>query len=132
MSEPMYISNEEALEAVRGAAWTEPADEKDTTCGHPGCTDHPGEGRLRIHTYGRMFGADWDLTGAEEFIRTAKRCAWVEHMMGHELGVIGADDRPIYFDVRRPAEVVLPDGLVSAQANDSPHDGEPDHGGCDA
>lgn len=103
MSEPVYISNEEALDALRRAAWTEPAPEEATTCGHPGCTDHPGEGRKRIHTLLGFIGADWDLPDAEEYIRTAKRCAWVEHPMRHNLGVIGADDRTIYFEARRPA-----------------------------
>jgi hypothetical protein len=97
-----YISVDDALAAVRDAAWEKPADPEDAVCGHTGCTDHPGEGRMRIHTFGRMFGADWDLTSAEEFIRKSQRRAWVDHPMRHELGVIGEDDRPIYFEVRRP------------------------------
>lgn len=108
MSDPVYISTEEALEALRGAAWEQPAPEEDAACGHPGCTDHPGQGRLRIHTMLGPIGADWDLTNAEEFVRTAQRCAWVPHSLQHELGVIGADGKAVYFEVRRP--VLAPTG----------------------
>lgn len=98
-----YIEKDVALAALRAAAWEQGADPADATCGHPGCTEHPAEGRMRIHTTRGGFGADWDLTEAEEFINRAQRCAWVENFMRHELGVIGENGKPVYFEVRKPA-----------------------------
>lgn len=125
-NEPMYISIEEALEAVRAAAWTEPAPPEDATCGHPGCEDHPGEGRKMIHVLSG-FGMDLPLESAEEFVRNAQRCAWVQSLMGHELGAVCADGKARYFDVRRPTEVVSAHPLVSAEVAGSPLDREPSH-----
>jgi hypothetical protein len=100
----VYIEKDEALTAARGAAWEEPADPGDATCGHPGCTEHPAPGRLRIHSIWGGIGADWDLTQVEDYIRDAQRCAWVGSFIGHELGVIGEDGRAIYFEVRRAVD----------------------------
>lgn len=98
------ISTQEALEAVRAAAWTQ-YDSSNSTCGHRGCEDHPAEWQ-RIHTQSRLgFGADWDLDEAERFIESAQKCAWVPSLLGHELGVIGADGTTIYFGAKPPAEV---------------------------
>jgi hypothetical protein len=97
----VYIDKDTALAALRAAAWEQPADPADATCGHPGCTDHPADGRMRIHTTRGGFGADWDLTKAEAFVNTAQRCAWVDNFMHHDLGVIGQDGKPVYFEVRR-------------------------------
>lgn len=120
MGGPVYISVEEALEAVRAAAWREPAKPEAAVCGHPGCTDHPGEGRKMIHVL-TGFGCDISLEAAEERIRGAQRCAWVESLLRHDLGVIDADGYACYFEVRRP-QVVAAAGLVCAGEPGTPHD----------
>jgi hypothetical protein len=96
-----FINARQAVDAIREAAWTQ-YDYDKATCGHPGCTDHGAE-RKRIHTRSeRGFGADWDLNVAEGFVLAAKRCGWGGDMFGHELGVVGPDDRIIFFEVKRP------------------------------
>jgi hypothetical protein len=96
-----FIGAQEALDAVRGAAWIQYDSDK-ATCGHPGCTDHAAE-RKRIHTFSeRGFGADWNLDFTEAFVMSAKRCGWGGDMPGHDLGVVGADGRLIFFEVKRP------------------------------
>jgi len=98
-----WITPAEALAAIRAASWTK-YDHEAATCGHPGCTDHPAETQ-RIHTRSRRgFGADWDLAEAEAYVQSAMRCGWGEDLLfGHELGVVGRDDRLIFFEVKRPA-----------------------------
>jgi hypothetical protein len=93
------IGKEDALAAIQAASWTQPATEpeEDTAC------EHLGHGVQRIHTFAGPFGADWDLTSAEDAIRSAKKCEWVNHPLGHDLAVLTANDRKIFFDVRRPA-----------------------------
>lgn len=68
------------------------------------------------------FGMDLPLESAEADIRTAQRCAWVDSLFRHELGVIGADGRARYYEVRAPARVVAAAGLVSAGEPGTRHD----------
>lgn len=55
-----------------------------------------------VHTRARIFGADWDLAAAIEFVSTADRVGWLPDLfMGHDL-IAYRDGREIRFDIRRP------------------------------
>ena len=69
-------------------------------CDEPG---HPDFGRTLIHCMMSFTSADWDLDGALELLARATEIAWVNHRLGHELGIF-ADGRCHYFDVRRPKD----------------------------
>ena len=103
MSEPIDVTVEDALRAVREAAFTCQPEPEDSTCGHTGCTDHPGQGRLIVHCFAGGLGADWDLASVENEIAQAQRIAWVDNVFGHELGVLNREGRVRNFNVRRPA-----------------------------
>lgn len=96
------LSRDEALTAVREAAWIQ-NDYENATCGHRGCQEHPDESRRRIHSLSEHgFGADWDLDEAENFITGAVSGGWVSTFSGHCLRVVGDDGRVIYFEAKRP------------------------------
>lgn len=96
------ITAEEAIAAARAAAFTCEPEPEAATCGHPGCTDHPGEGRKIIHSRRGGLGADWDLADVEQEIANAQRVAWIDGFLGHELAVVPAEGSPINFEVKRP------------------------------
>ena len=55
-----------------------------------------------VHTRSRMFGADWDVAAAVEFVSSADRVGWLPDLfMGHDL-IAYRDGREIRFDLRRP------------------------------
>lgn len=87
------ITKAEAIAAIRAAGWTE-------TCGHTGCTDHPG-GKWRIHSIAAGIGADWDLDEAERAVERSTEVGWSDHLLRHDLIVL-TDGRIYRFDVRRP------------------------------
>lgn len=95
------ISKQDALGAVRGAAWAEQV----TTCGHTGCTDHVGDGQRYIHVLSLTFGLDMPLESVEEEICTALRVGWSDHLFHHDLVAEFADARVHHYDVKRPAGV---------------------------
>lgn len=80
------VTIDQAIKAVSDAAFTLPAEDG---------------GRVLIHTFAGPFGADWDLDGAVKFIMRSTERAWVDHPVGHDLGVL-ADGRIVYFDVTAP------------------------------
>ena len=116
MSLRVDLSKEDALAALRAAAWPEhqekvyePAIYGD---GKPVLLDGeqlyrditPPERKV-IHTQGGGFGSDWDLEGAEEFIRGATEVFWGFALFGHHLHATSAAGQHIAFDVQAPDEV---------------------------
>jgi hypothetical protein len=101
---PVEITKDEALAAVRAGAWTGDPDPASATCGHPGCTDHPGEGSKIVHCAMSFTGADWSLAAVERAIDLATRIAWVDGFAGHDLSV-ESEGRQFYFAVKRPSTV---------------------------
>lgn len=94
---PDEITKEEALAALRAAAWTQPARDEDAECGHPGCVNHPGPGRLRIHSILGGIGADHDLTTAEHYVDQAESVRWSPSFSGHDLVVSMPDGRVYWY-----------------------------------
>lgn len=83
-----HTTADEAIAALREAAFT------------------TGEGRTIIHTFSGVLGSvgsDWDLEGAEEFVRDADEVAWVDNLFEHNLGA-RCGSRVIFFDVKRPSQ----------------------------
>ena len=99
MPEPVEITKEEALAAIREASWAPQV----STCGHTGCEDHLGDGPRMIHCYSG-FGMDVSLAHAEQEIRAALKVGWSDHWINHNLIVITADERVHRYDVKRPAD----------------------------
>ena len=65
---------------------------------------HRKAGDKIVHTRSRMFGADWDLDEAVEFVQSASRVGWLPDLfMGHDL-IAYRDGREIRFDVRIPVK----------------------------
>jgi len=77
------ITKEEAIEALRGAAWATQVE----TCGHRGCYEHLGDRKKRIHLVRGGIVANWDLTDAENAVRMARVVGWVRSWGGHDLAV---------------------------------------------
>lgn len=99
--EIVHISVEEAVAAVRAAAFTEQYD------------DEPE--RQRIHTFttgGFAIGADWDLSAAEDFVERSEDRAWRWDMFRHELAVL-CDGRVIAFDAQRDKHAMNVEGLTT-------------------
>lgn len=95
--EPIHITIDEAVVALRAAAWDD-YDYEDEDNAVP-------NGRKRIHTFtdgGIMIGADWDLEDAEAFADRSIDRAWAGHPVAHELAIC-ADNRIIRFDCKRPS-----------------------------
>jgi len=98
MPEPVEITKEEALVAVREASWAKQV----ATCGHTGCEDHIGDGERYIHCMS-AFGMDMPLENAEQEIRDALKVGWQDHWCDHDLVVITAQERVHRYDAKRPA-----------------------------
>jgi hypothetical protein len=98
------ITKDEAIAALRAAAWEEQPESEDAVCGHPGCTDHPAKGRMRIHSFRSFIGCDWDLDRAEAAVRAAQAVAWVDDILDHNLAVREQDGGTVRFDAKRPAD----------------------------
>lgn len=98
MSTVDLIAKDEAIAALRGAAWIEDVVE---SCGHRGCEEHPVAEKLRIHSFAGGLGADWDLDEAEAVVARADQVGWSDHLLRHDLAVL-VDGRVYRFDVRRP------------------------------
>lgn len=96
------ISKDEAIELIRAHAWDR-REGSQSTCGHPGCEDHPLTTRV-IHTVMR-FGADWAEEDAIAAVRAAQTVQWGWSLMGHDLFIVTEDDRLVGFDVRAPEEI---------------------------
>jgi hypothetical protein len=78
-------------------------------CGKPGTwwplfIDMAPPPRKRIHTMtgGVAIGANWDLSAAEEFVRSAREVGWVRNAFSHDLRAVGPDGYVILFDVPNP------------------------------
>lgn len=89
----MHIGKDEAIEAMRAAAFT-----IDDLEGSDNC-------RTIIHTFAGPFGADWDLDEAIALVERSVEIAWVDHLICHDLAVREDDKHVIYFDCKRPAAV---------------------------
>lgn len=59
-------------------------------------------GRKIIHCFAGFMGADWNLDGVIEAIKTARDVAWMDHRADHHLAVLTSEGRVRFFDVRRP------------------------------
>ena len=94
------LSKDQAVELLRQAAWTETI----AACGHTGCTDHPGPGRTRIHSFLGGLGADHDVDDAENIIRAADKVGWLPNVFSHDLHVRTSDGRTYHYDVPKPSE----------------------------
>lgn len=95
------VSVNDALELVRTYSWDR--HEKDTTCGHTGCEDHPVTTRV-IHAT-RSFGCDWQIDDALDAVRTAKSIRWALNLFRHDLAVEQEDGSVVCFEVPAPQEV---------------------------
>lgn len=96
------ISKDEAVELIRANAWDR-REGNASTCGHPGCEDHPLTTRV-IHTVMR-FGADWSEEDAIAAVCAAQSVCWGWSLMGHDLFIITEDDRLVGFQVQAPEEI---------------------------
>lgn len=104
----LEITKDEALAAVRAAAWP---NGQVSTCGHRGCEEHVEDGPLYIHVLSG-FGMDMPLESVEEEIRSARRVYWVDQddqdtapwawAMTHQLAAETADSYVYHYEVRRP------------------------------
>lgn len=99
--EGVRITIEEAVAAVRAAAFTESFDEDD---------DRGREPRTLVHSFttgGLMLGADWDLDAVVAFIERSEDRAWCYSLVKHEL-IVAADNRILVFDAQRDKHGALP------------------------
>lgn len=99
MTTNIEISKDEAAELIRANAWDR-REGNESTCGHPGCEDHPLTTRV-IHTVTR-FGADWSEADAIAAVRAAQSAWWGWSLMGHDLFIITEDDRLVGFQAQAP------------------------------
>lgn len=97
------IGRNEAIDAIRAAAWTGP-DGDEVTCGHTGCHDHAVM-RTRIHSVRSGLGADWDLDAAVRSVEDCQVVGWAWSLLGHDLAVQEADGGVVRFQVDAPALV---------------------------
>lgn len=90
----VMITKDAAKEAVRAGAFT---------IGE----DYEGAGRVIVHCFIGMIGADWDLDTVLTEIDNAEEIGWTRHLFGHELAVLSAlhdGRRTLYhFDVKQPS-----------------------------
>jgi hypothetical protein len=103
--EPVEVSKEDAIAAVRAAGWPEMGD----SCGHRGCEEHQEPKRWIVHSRAGGFGCDVDVESAVQEIEAGQRCVWVYGLLGHNLVVVGADGRTLAYEIPRPE----PTGEVS-------------------
>lgn len=94
----LEITKDEALAAVRAAAWP---NGQMSTCGHRGCEEHVEDGPLYIHVLSG-FGMDMPLESVEEEIRDASRVRWVERdtwawALSHHLAAETADGHTHFY-----------------------------------
>lgn len=82
----LELGREEAARLLTAAAFTEERENPRTV----------------IHSRAGGIGCDWDLADALALLPDAKLVGWTTGMLGHDLGVVTADDRSILFDVKRP------------------------------
>lgn len=126
-AEAKRITPDEAVAALTAAAWTESISEDDAfrgveavrkLCAPTGAGDGRrlyardvlavldgaiGEKRTLIHCLAGGLGADWNLADAVDFARREDaQCAWVRHLLGHELA-IWSGGKTRHFQARRPA-----------------------------
>ena len=102
----LEITKDEALAAVRAAAWP---NGQVSTCGHRGCEEHVEDGPLYIHHVVSGFGMDMPLESVEEEIRDARKVYWIDPdaaplawALGHQLAAVTADGRVHLYEVKRP------------------------------
>jgi hypothetical protein len=84
------ITKDEAAEAIRKAAF------RVTNL------ESQDYGRVLIHTFAGPFGADWDLDEAILTVSKAKRCAWLDSITSHDLGIETEDGKVVLFNCQRP------------------------------
>lgn len=94
MADVVDITKEEAAAAIRAAAH------------HYDDPDSDAFGRTLIHTFAGPFGADWDLDAALQAVSKAERCGWVDHILGHDLGIETAEGKVVLFQCKRPDGVL--------------------------
>lgn len=110
LAEAVRITADEAVAALKGAAWTEHINEDKyeaaveavrATCRETGEGEvvpvddvlaaierELGTPRTLIHCFLGGLGADWDLDGAIELVRSAEKVGWVPNIFRHELGAL--------------------------------------------
>lgn len=59
------------------------------------------DGREIIHSFRGFIGADCDLVGVIQSIRSARSVEWGPDLLGHELRVIEEGGHLVRFDLRR-------------------------------
>jgi hypothetical protein len=125
LPEAVRITPDEAVAALKAAAWTEPVREESyvkaveavrAICetgwhGHTAETlaavvlaaidTALGTPRTIIHCFTGGFGADWDVGTAVTLAREAERVGWAPNLFRHELAAL-KDGRLYCFDVRAP------------------------------
>ena len=102
MTTNIEIAKAEALELIRAHSWDQRKN-GESTCGHPGCEDHPLTRKV-IHTV-MKFGADWAMEDALAAVEAAQTVQWGWSLMGHDLFIVTEDDRLVGFEVRAPEEI---------------------------
>ena len=100
-------TKEQAISAARAQAFEETAEDDWEPAAEVG-----GEQLYRkitppsqkiVHCFMGGFGADWNLESVEEVIETADELAWIDHLLGHNLGV-SSGGKTYCFDVKKPED----------------------------
>ena len=116
MSQRVALSKEDAIAALRAAAWTEhqekvyiPAIDNDgkpvLLNGEQLYRDITPPERKIVHTFMGSIGADSSLESAEDFIRIATEVYWGFSLFGHHLRAVSVAGAVVSFDVTAPDEV---------------------------